>query len=104
MHSSVGIAIIMSIFAGLKIYADKWQEKEVRNFTDEEIAEVESATVVESNFGCSVCFTMKAGGQHYIPCDMVEGNPAIGEIVDLAKAKLVTLTKRDEADILRVRI
>lgn len=93
----------MSIFAGLKIYADKWQEKEVRNFTAEEIAEVESAVVVESNFGYSVCFTMKAGGQHYIPCDQ-ESNVGAGETVDVSTAKLVTLCKRGEADILRVRI
>lgn len=93
----------MSIFSSLKIYADKWSEKECRNFTPEEQAEVESAVVVESNFGCSVCFTMKTGGQHYIPLDM-SSNLGIGDIVDMSKAQLKTLTKRGEADIYRVSI
>lgn len=103
MHSRVGIAIIMSIFAGLKIYADKWQVKNTRPFTAEEIAEVESAEVVESNFGFSVCFTMKAGGQHYIPVDL-ESDVAIGQVVDVSKAQLKTLCKRGETDILRVSV
>lgn len=93
----------MSIFSSLKIYADKWQEKECRNFTAEEIAEVESAVVVESNFGYSVCFTMKAGGQHYIPVDM-QSECGVGDVVDLTKAQVKTLTKRGEADILRVSL
>lgn len=93
----------MSIFSSLKIYADKWSEKECRNFTAEEIAEVESAVVVESNFGYSVCFTMKAGGQHYIPVDM-QSECSVGDMVDLTKAQVKTLTKRGEADILRVSL
>lgn len=93
----------MSIFSSLKIYADKWSEKECRNFTAEEIAEVEQAVVVESNFGYSVCFTMKAGGQHYIPVDM-QSECSVGDVVDLTKAQVKTLTKRGEADILRVSL
>lgn len=93
----------MSIFSSLKIYADKWNVKEERAFSAEEIAEVESATVVESNFGFSVCFEMKQGGQRYIPVD-IESNVGIGQVVDLSTAKLLTLCKRGEADIFRVKI
>ena len=91
----------MSIFSGLRLYAGKWAEKARRSFTPEEIAEVDHATVVESNFGSSVCFIMKSGGNHYIPLDQ-NSKLGIGENIDLTKAELVTLCKQGEADIMRV--
>jgi hypothetical protein len=93
----------MNIFTSLRIYAGKWSEKEARVFAPEEIAAVDKAEVVESQYGFSVCFFMKAGGQSYIPLDQ-NSTLGIGDIVDLTKAQLVTLQKQGEEDIYRVRI
>ena len=92
----------MNIFSALRIYAGKWSEKEARAFAPEEIAAVEKAEVVESQYGLSVCFMMKAGGQSYIPLDQ-NSSLGIGAIIDLSKAQLVTLQRPGENDIYRVR-
>jgi hypothetical protein len=93
----------MNIFTSLRIYAGKWSEKEARAFAPEEVAAVDKTEVVESQYGFSVCFFMKAGGQSYIPLDQ-NSTLGIGDIVDLTKAQLVTLQKQGEEDIYRVRI
>lgn len=92
----------MNIFTSLRIYAGKWSEKNVRDFSPEEVAAVQQARVVESQYGFSVCFLMKSGGQTYVPLDQ---NSTLGEgdIIDLAKAQLVTLQRPGEQDIYRVR-
>ena len=43
-----------SIFGSLREYAGKWSEKGRRAFSNEEKAEVASATVVPSQYGSSV--------------------------------------------------
>lgn len=93
----------MNIFSALRVYAGKWSEKKSRQFTSEEVAAVEKAEVVESQFGLSVCFFMCAGGQTYIPLDQ-NSSVAIGEHIDLSKAALVTLCRPGEEDIYRVRV
>ncbi len=93
----------MNIFKKVKMYATKWQETECRNFTNEEIAAVQSATVVASQYGNSVCFFMVEGGQCYIPLDR-DSTLGVGESVDLHAAKLKTLSKQGEDDIMRVSI
>ena len=75
--------------------------KATREFTSDEIAAVKSATVVDSQYGQSVCFLMVNGGQTYIPLDQ-NSSKATGDEVDLTKASLVTLEKAGEADIYRV--
>ena len=92
----------MNIFSALRVYAGKWSEKNVRDFSSDEIAAVELAKVVESQYGLSVCFTMIAGGQTYIPLDQ-NSSLGIDDIVNLSKAKLVTLQRPGEDDIYRVR-
>ena len=92
----------MNIFSALRVYAGKWNEKAVRAFSVEEQAAISSATVVDSQYGQSVCFTMVSGGQAYIPLDM-NSSKATGDSVDISKAELVTLSKQGEADIYRVR-
>jgi hypothetical protein len=92
----------MNIFNALRVYAGKWSEKEARMFAPEEIAAVEQAKVVESQYGLSVCFLMKSGGQTYIPLD-TNSSLGIDDIVDLSKAQLVTLQRPGEKDIYRVR-
>ena len=92
----------MNIFSALRVYAGKWSEKNVRDFTSDEVAAVEQAKVVESQYGFSVCFFMKGGGQSYIPLDQ-NSSLGIDAVVDLTKAKLVTLQRPGENDIYRVR-
>lgn len=93
----------MNIFSTLRTYAGKWNVKSSRAFTQEEIQAVESATVVPSQYGNSVCFMMVGGGQTYIPLAN-DATVGIGESIDLTKAKLLTLEKGGESDINRVSI
>lgn len=93
----------MNIFSNLRVYAGKWSVKETRNFTPEEIAAVEQAVVVPSQYGNSVQFIMKGGGLTFIPLDQ-NSQLGTGELVDLNKALIVTLEKSGETDIYRVSI
>ena len=92
---------MVNIFADLQVYGGKWSEKSRRAFTPEEQSAVASASVVASQFGNSVCFIMKAGGQTYIPLSNTS-SLSVGDSVDLSKANLVTLEKSGEDDIMRV--
>lgn len=91
----------MNIFSSLRVYAGKWMLKASRAFTAEEQAAVESATVVASQYGNSVCFMMANGGQTFIPLSSTS-SLGVGDSVDLSTAKLLTLEKQGEADIYRV--
>ena len=91
----------MNIFSALRVYAGKWQVKETKKFSQEEIDLVDRAEVVDSQYGQSVCFFMKAGGMTYIPLDQ-NSSKATGDTVDLSQASIVTLSKQGEADIYRV--
>lgn len=91
----------MSIFSNLREYASKWNVKAKRAFSEEEKAEVASATVVPSQFGSSVCFFMKAGGQKYIPLSNTS-KAQVGQSINLDNAQLITLGKPGEEDIVRV--
>lgn len=93
----------MNIFSNLQVYAGKWAEKSRRNFSTEEINAVDNAVVVSSNYGLSVCFFMKSGGQTFIPLS-TDATVGLGESVDLQKASLITLGKQGESDIIRVSI
>ena len=93
----------MNIFSNLKVYATKWSVKSERVFTAEEIAAVQQAVVVQSEYGNSVMFTMTTGGQTYIPLS-TDASVGVGEIIDLSKCKLITLEKSGENDIFRVSI
>ena len=91
----------MNIFSSLRVYAGKWMLKSSRAFTAEEMAAVQSATVVPSQYGNSVCFVMVSGGQTFIPLSSTS-NLGVGDSVDLSNARLLTLEKSGEADIYRV--
>ena len=93
----------MNIFDSLRVYAGKWEVKSTRMFTEEEIKAVVQAVVVPSQYGNSVQFTMVGNGLTYIPLDQ-NSNLGAGEIIDLTKAKLVTLCKSGENDIYGVSI
>ena len=93
----------MNIFNNLRVYAGKWSVKETRDFTADEISQVSQAVVVPSQYGNSVQFIMKSGGLTYIPLDQ-NSDCAVGEVIDLTKAKLTTLGKSGEADIYRITV
>ena len=93
----------MNIFASLQVYAGKWSVKKTREFSQEEIEAITMAVVVPSQYGNSVQFIRKDGGMSFIPLDQ-NANVGVGEVIDLTKAKLVTLEKQGEADIYRVSI
>lgn len=92
----------MNIFSALRVYAGKWNVKETRDFTQEEINEIDTASVVDSQYGMSVCFFMKSGGQTYIPLSN-DSSKSVGDTIDLKTAKLLTLGRQGEADIFRVK-
>ena len=90
------------VFDSLTKYADSWKVVGEREFNSEEIAAVKSASVVSSQYGSSVCFLMKSGGQTYIPLSR-DSQLAVGDTVDLSKAQLLTLHRDGDADIMRVQ-
>ena len=91
----------MNLFDNLRTFAGKWGVKNTRSFTDDEKSSVKNAVIVDSQYGHSVCFFMKAGGQKYVPLS-TESTLKLGDTVNMDTAKLVTLSKDGEADILRV--
>lgn len=93
----------MNIFSSLQVYAGKWNLKSARKFDVEEINAVSSAEVVASQYGNSVCFFLKSGGQTYIPLSN-DSTLSVGDPVDLTKAELLTLSKDGESDINRVKL
>lgn len=91
----------MNVFSSLRVYAGKWAVKASRAFSKEEIDAVDNASVVDSQYGMSVCFFMKGGGQTFIPLSNTS-SLNVGDSVNLATAKLLTLGREGESDILRV--
>lgn len=91
----------MNLFDSLRTFAGKWSVKASRSFTAEEISAVSKTVIVDSQYGKSVCFFMKTGGMKYIPLS-TESNLSVGSTIDMGVAKVVTLAKEGESDILRV--
>ena len=91
----------MNIFKTLTVYAAKWAVKDTRPFDAEEVDMVEKALVVPSQYGNSVQFTLKSGGLTFIPLSS-DSTLTVGCEIDLTKAKIVTLTKPGENDIIRI--
>lgn len=91
----------MNIFDSLRKYGTPWQVVNERAFSQEEINAVNSATVVTSQYGLSVCFFLKAGGSTFIPLSN-DSTLGVGQSVDIQKASLVTL-QRDGEEIQRVK-
>lgn len=89
---------------GLTTYGESWKVVNSRKFTSDEIAAVRSNTVVNSQYGKSVCFFMKGGGQTYIPMSNRGTDMALGSSIDMSNATLVTLHKEGEGNIMRVEI
>lgn len=91
----------MNIFSAINIYPGKWNVKETRSFTEEEIAAVKSAKVVESQYGNSVCFFMHSGASAFIPLSN-SSTLQPGASVDVKNIQLITLGREGDDDIYRV--
>ena len=91
------------VFDSLQVYGGSWNVVDSRSFDAAEIAAVKRAEVVSSQYGSSVCFFMKSGGQTYIPLSNTS-SLCVGDDVDLNKAKLLTLHRDGDGDIIRVSI
>lgn len=92
---------MFNIFDDLKVYNTPWTVKEIRNFTAEEKARVSSATVVPSEYGLSVKFSLNSGGYSYIPLSN-SSSLTQGEAVNLNTAKIIILEKVGADDIKRI--
>lgn len=92
-----------NVFAGRTVYGGNWQVVDSRDFNSEEKAAVLRAEVVPSQYGLSVVFFMRGGGQTYIPLSNTSSLTA-GDPVDMGKAKLLTLHRDGQGDINRVEI
>lgn len=92
---------MFNIFQNLRVYAGKWNVSDSRNFTEDEVNAIQSASVVDSQYGTSVCFIMRSGGQTYIPLSNTS-QLAVGDAVNLKTARLITLSREGDADIYRV--
>ena len=79
-----------------------WIVTNSRPFNPEESAMVCRAEVVPSDLGKSVCFFMKGGGQTYIPLSE-QSKLEVGDELDLKTARLITLSRKGNSDIYRVR-
>lgn len=93
----------MNIFDSLRSYAASWSVKSERAFDAQEINLVKDTEVVPSDYGNSVCFTMVNGVKKFIPLDR-DSTLSVGDRVDLTKAKLITLGREGNSDIIRVKI
>lgn len=92
-----------NIFETLKSYAAQYSVDDRRDFTDAEVVMVNSAKVVNSQFGQSVCFFMKDGGQKYIPLSR-DSVASEGDTVDIRKAHVLTLSKDGQDKITRIEL
>lgn len=92
----------MNLFSNLRVYGGKWAVKSSRKFTQDELALVTKAQVVESQYGNSCCFFMANGTTMYVPMSN-DAKSEVGDIIDLKEAEIVTLEKVGEKDIQRIR-
>ncbi len=90
----------MSFLDNLRTYAGKWAVTATEKLTDSSKSQINRATVVDSEYGLSVCFFMKGGGQKYIPVSR-DSSLDSGDEIDLDSIEILTLAKDGESDILR---
>lgn len=88
----------------LRLYRGKWQVKSVEKFDANDAANVEKAEVVPSDYGQSVCMTLKSGGTKYLPVSNTSRALADGEQVNVAECNVVTLGREGDDDIYRIEV
>ena len=80
----------MNFFDLITSYKAEWKEVKSRKFTEEEQKSVESATVVASNFGKSVCFLLPGGIKKYVPLEPI-ANCSLDDKLDMSSIEIVKL-------------
>ena len=93
----------MALFNDIKVYAGKWSVVKESPLSAEDAAMIASGVVVDSKFGLSVCFTMKAGGKTYFPVTS-DSEVGAGSIVDINNVSIVELAKSGENNIIRLKV
>lgn len=63
---------------------------------------VESNEVIESQFGLSLCMTLRGGGEKYLPLSR-DSKLSVGDSMDLSEAKVIVLGRPGSEDILRIQ-
>ena len=90
----------MGFLDKLRTYAGSWSEAGREKLSKAEVAQVESATVVEGQYGLSMCFVMKTGGKKFIPLSR-DSQLEEGDSVDVKSVEIVTLERDGDEDIYR---
>ena len=87
------------------VNSNGWRYKGERSFGADEVTAVYYADVITTQYGLSVRFKMrlenKFGGYRFIPLSAYS-TLSVGDTVDLKTAKLISLCKEGENDILRI--
>lgn len=90
----------MGFLDKLRTYAGSWSEAGREHLSKAEVAQVESATVVEGQYGLSMCFVMKAGGKKFMPLSR-DSQLEEGDSVDVKSVEIITLERDGDEDIYR---
>lgn len=90
----------MGFLDKLRTYAGSWNEADREKLSKAEVAQVASATVVEGQYGLSMCFVMKAGGKKFMPLSR-DSKLEEGDSVDIKSVEIITLERDGDEDIYR---
>ena len=90
----------MGFLDKLRTYAGSWSEAGREKLSKAEVAQVESATVAEGQYGLSMCFVMKTGGKKFMPLSR-DSQLEEGDSVDVKSVEIVTLERDGDEDIYR---
>lgn len=94
-----------SIFAKMsRLYNGKWSVTNREAISEDMLSDAKEAVVVDSDFGYSVKITRNDGQVGFIPVSNTSREVAEGEVVDLSKCFLLTLSRTGDADIYRVEV
>lgn len=80
--------------------ASKWKLESTKAITKADKVEVESAEVVASTYGLSMCFAMKSGSRKFVPLSR-DSQLAEGDVVDINSVQFLELSREGENNILR---
>lgn len=89
-----------SILDMLPTYAGKWSVVKTTKIAAEDAATIQSAHVVESEYGLSLCMLMHGGGLKFVPVSR-DSSLDEGDEVIIPSIEFITLSKDGESDILR---
>lgn len=90
----------MGFLDKLRTYAGSWSEASRDKLSKAEVAQVESAEVVEGQYGLSMCFIMKSGGKKFMPLSR-DSQLEEGDKVNVQSIEIVTLERDGDDDIYR---